>query len=111
MFEVGRLQEMNDSLYDRLERLQIAAENLEISQRVVVILSSDLEMRDLRVRKQSDQIHLLTSKLEEEKLERERLEGLREDDRALISSLRRKLKEVGDSKDYYKQQRDELLTN
>ena len=70
-------------------------------------IKKDHEMQVLRIFNKSKQIKDLDSRLEEEKHARTRLDKLMKDHESLISSLRSQVKDLGNSVEYYKKQRNE----
>jgi len=98
--EMELLQEHNANLYDKNER-EAGASAAKIKQ-----LTGVVEMQKIRISNQSEQIMRTDSMLGEEKCERVRLERLLKDHDALISSLKRQVKELSEKSKYYKGQRN-----
>ena len=98
------LKKQVESLQSHYERYSRSIDDLGAKDECI---KKDHEMQVLRIFNQSKQIKDLDSQLEEEKRERMRLYKLVKDHENLISSLRRQVKDLTDSIEYYRRQRNE----
>ena len=101
--EVELLQEHNATLYNKSKR-DVGASTAKIDW-----LNGELDIHKVRISNQREQIMKTYNMLGEEKREKARLERLMRDHKNLISSLRRKVRELTEKAEYYKEQRNRYV--